>query len=60
MLRHLVVKKTSSSRLILSQAFNSLGTALAPSVGAIYFLSDKILSKEEIELLDLNREKYII
>ena len=54
-------EKTSSSRLILSQAFNSLGTALAPSVGAIYFLSDKILSKEEIELLDLeSREIYYL
>ena len=52
-------EETSSSRLILSQAFNSLGTALAPSVGAIYFLSDKILSKEEIEVLDLeSREIY--
>ena len=54
-------EETSSSRLILSQAFNSLGTALAPSVGAIYFLSDKILSKEEIELLDLEpREIYYL
>ena len=54
-------EKTSSSRLILSQAFNSLGTALAPSIGAIYFLSDKILSKEEIELLDLeSREIYYL
>ena len=54
-------EETSSSRLILSQAFNSLGTALAPSVGAIYFLSDKILSKEEIELLDLeSREIYYL
>ena len=54
-------EETSSSRLILSQAFNSLGTALAPSVGAIYFLSDKILSKDEIELLDLeSREIYYL
>ena len=54
-------EETSSSRLILSQAFNSLGTALAPSVGAIYFLSDKILSKEEIKLLDLeSREIYYL
>ena len=45
-------EETSSSRLILSQAFNSLGTAIAPSVGAIYFLSDKIMSKEDIGLLD--------
>ena len=54
-------EETSSSRLILSQAFNSLGTALAPSIGAIYFLSDKILSKEEIQLLDLeSREIYYL
>lgn len=54
-------EETSSSRLILSQAFNSLGTAVAPSVGAIYFLSDKILSKEDIELLDLeSREIYYL
>ena len=45
-------EETSSSRLILSQAFNSLGTAIAPSVGAIYFLSDKIMSSKEISLLD--------
>ena len=54
-------EETSSSRLILSQAFNSLGTAIAPSVGAIYFLSDKILSKEEIDLLDTkSRDLYYI
>ena len=54
-------EETSSSRLILSQAFNSLGTAIAPSVGAIYFLSDKILSKEEIDLLDAkSRDLYYI
>jgi FHS family L-fucose permease-like MFS transporter len=54
-------EETSSSRLILSQAFNSLGTAIAPSVGAIYFLSDKILSKEDINLLDSSsRDLYFI
>ena len=54
-------EETSSSRLILSQAFNSLGTAIAPSIGAIYFLSDKILSKEEIDLLDTkSRDLYFI
>ena len=32
----------ASSRLNLSQAFNSLGTAIAPAVGALFILSDKI------------------
>lgn len=42
----------ASSRLNLAQAFNSLGTAVAPAVGAMLILSDKVLPKEEIELLD--------
>jgi FHS family L-fucose permease-like MFS transporter len=41
----------ASSRLNLSQAFNSLGTAIAPAVGALFILSDKIKSKEEIAAL---------
>jgi FHS family L-fucose permease-like MFS transporter len=44
-------EKGASSRLNLSQAFNSLGTAIAPSIGALFILSDKIKSKEEIEAL---------
>lgn len=44
-------EKTASSRLILSQAFNSLGTAIAPIVGAIFILSDKIKSTDEIQAL---------
>ncbi len=38
----------TSSRLNLSQAFNSLGTTMAPIVGAAFLLSDKISSSEEI------------
>ena len=38
----------ASSRLNLSQAFNSLGTAIAPAVGALFILSDTIKSSEEI------------
>ena len=38
----------ASSRLNLSQAFNSLGTAIAPAVGALFILSDTIKTKEEI------------
>lgn len=41
----------ASSRLNLSQAFNSLGTAIAPVVGAMFLLSDSIKSSGEISLL---------
>ncbi len=41
----------ASSRLNLSQAFNSLGTAIAPALGALFILSDKIKSQDEINLL---------
>ena len=43
--------KGASSRLNLSQAFNSLGTSIAPILGAIFILSDNILSPDEINLL---------
>jgi FHS family L-fucose permease-like MFS transporter len=42
----------ASSRLNLSQAFNSLGTAVAPIVGAMFILSDVIKTKDEIAVLD--------
>lgn len=41
----------ASSRLNLSQAFNSLGTAIAPAVGALFILSDKIKTETEITSL---------
>jgi len=41
----------ASSRLNLSQAFNSLGTAIAPVIGAMFLLSDSIKSSEEIIVL---------
>lgn len=41
----------ASSRLNLSQAFNSLGTAIAPALGALFILSDKIKNQDEINLL---------
>lgn len=44
-------EKTASSRLILSQAFNSLGTTVAPIIGAMYILSDNIKTSEEIQNL---------
>ena len=45
-------EKTASSRLNLSQAFNSLGTTIAPAIGAVFILSDKIKSSSEIAMLD--------
>ncbi len=43
----------ASSRLNLSQAFNSLGTAIAPLIGASFLLSDTIKTAAEIEALDV-------
>lgn len=42
---------SASSRLNLSQAFNSLGTAIAPVIGASFLLSDTIMTSESIGLL---------
>lgn len=44
-------EKTASSRLNLSQAFNSLGTAIAPAIGALFILKDKVMTTGEIETL---------
>lgn len=41
----------ASSRLNLSQAFNSLGTTIAPVVGALFLLSDSVKTSEEIYAL---------
>ncbi|MEL6615626.1 MAG: MFS transporter, partial [Bacteroidota bacterium] len=40
--------RTASSRLNLAQAFNSLGTTLAPLVGAAFILGNTVRSSEEI------------
>lgn len=54
-------KKGASSRLNLSQAFNSLGTAIAPIIGASFLLSDTVKTKEEITLLsELDKTNYLI
>jgi FHS family L-fucose permease-like MFS transporter len=42
----------ASSRLNLSQAFNSFGTFIAPIIGSIYLLSDTVMSPNEIAALD--------
>lgn len=52
-------EKSASSRLNLSQAFNSLGTAIAPALGAIFLLSDSIKSSDEIKsLTQVAKESY--
>ncbi len=50
----------ASSRLNLSQAFNSLGTAIAPAIGALFILSDKIKTKDEIaSLTETAKQAYL-
>lgn len=50
----------ASSRLNLSQAFNSLGTAIAPAVGALFILSDKIKTEVEINtLVGVAKDNYL-
>jgi MFS transporter, FHS family, L-fucose permease len=50
----------ASSRLNLSQAFNSLGTAIAPAVGALFILSDTIKTEDEIaSLTETAKETYL-
>ncbi len=44
-------EESASSRLNLSQAFNSVGTAIAPAIGAMLILSDDIKTSEEIAVL---------
>ncbi|KEZ92878.1 sugar MFS transporter [Nonlabens ulvanivorans] len=45
-------EKTASSRLNLSQAFNSFGTLLAPIIGALFLLSDTVMDSKAIEKLN--------
>lgn len=54
-------EETASSRLNLSQAFNSLGTSIAPAIGAFYILSGHVLGREEIGALSpVDREAYYL
>ena len=45
----------ASSRLNLAQAFNSLGTTIAPIVAASFLLSDQILTTQEQSALSLEQ-----
>ncbi len=52
-------EESASSRLNLSQAFNSLGTTIAPILASAYLLSDAIKSSDEIaELSEAAKETY--
>jgi len=52
-------ERNASSRLNLAQAFNSLGTTIAPILGAVFILSDDIKSSEEIKsLTEIAKEIY--
>ncbi|WP_339660051.1 sugar MFS transporter [Croceibacter atlanticus] len=46
----------ASSRLNLAQAFNSLGTTIAPIIGALFLLSETVKTSTEINALS-NQEK---
>jgi FHS family L-fucose permease-like MFS transporter len=46
---------TASSRLTMTQAFNSLGTTIAPCFGSLFILSTAVKSAEEIKLLDVDQ-----
>ncbi len=47
--------ETASSRLTMTQAFNSLGTTLAPYLGALFILSTAVKSAQEIQALNVEQ-----
>jgi FHS family L-fucose permease-like MFS transporter len=47
--------ETASSRLTLTQAFNSLGTTLAPYFGALFILNNAVKSAADLALLDTDQ-----
>ncbi len=50
-------EQTASSRLNLSQAFNSFGTLLAPIAGALFLLSDTVMDSSTIDALSNEAQK---
>lgn len=44
--------ETASSRLTLTQAFNSLGTTIAPYFGALFILATAVKTADEVKLLN--------
>ncbi|GJH41055.1 glucose/galactose MFS transporter [Capnocytophaga sp. HP1101] len=50
---------TTSRRLTFSQAFNAIGTTIAPIFGAAYLLSNEVKKEAEIQALDtINKQMY--
>jgi FHS family L-fucose permease-like MFS transporter len=50
----------ASSRLNLAQAFNSLGTTIAPIIGALFLLSETVKTSTEINALNLqDKQDYL-
>jgi len=47
--------ETASSRLTMTQAFNSLGTTIAPYFGAVFILATAVKTADQISLLDANQ-----
>ncbi len=46
--------ETASGRLTMTQAFNSLGTTIAPYFGALFILSTAVKTADEIKLLNVD------
>ena len=52
-------EESASSRLNLSQAFNSLGTTIAPTIGALFILSSHVKNEEQLaQLNEVQKEAY--
>lgn len=47
--------ETASSRLTLTQAFNALGTTLAPYLGALFILAATVKTADEIKRLNVDK-----
>lgn len=47
--------ETASSRLNLTQAFNSLGTTIAPYLGSLFILSVAVKTAEELKAMDVHQ-----
>jgi FHS family L-fucose permease-like MFS transporter len=45
--------QTASSRLTMTQAFNSLGTTIAPYLGALFILNNVVQSADKLQLLNI-------
>jgi len=54
---HLGAEESASSRLTLTQAFNSLGTTIAPWFGATFILSMAIVSADQLALMSASDQQ---